>query len=81
MNSWLRGTALLAADQTTRCLRPLIGIMPVLSVLGLFPRMKKLNLPRREDVEGNLKIGDVLSGHEERLPEPGKHNAGRKAVF
>ena len=27
------------------------------------------------------RLGDVLTGHEERLPEVGKYNAGQKMVF
>ncbi len=76
---WLTG--LFGGGQTTRWLHPLVGLLLFASFFLLFVQMWKLNLPRREDVEWSLHIGDVLTGHEERLPELGKYNAGQKMVF
>ena len=50
-------------------------------VKGLFLRFWRANLPAREDGVWVARISDVLSGHEERLPEIGKYNAGQKFVF
>ena len=74
-------TALFGGGQTTRWLHPIVGVVLVASFLLLFLQMWKLNLPRPEDVDWGKRIGDVLAGHEERLPEIGKYNIGQKAVF
>ena len=34
-----------------------------------------------EDGTWLTRLRDVLTGHEERLPEVGKYNAGQKVVF
>ena len=51
------------------------------SFFGLFVQMWRLNLPVREDAEWGRRLGDVLQGNEENLPELGKYNAGQKLVF
>lgn len=76
---WL--TNLFGGGQMTRWLHPLVGVLLVVSFFVLFLQMWKLNLPRREDVEWSRRIGDVLKGNEENLPELGKYNAGQKVVF
>lgn len=74
-------TALFGGGQTARWLHPFVGVALALSFFVLFLQMWKLNLPRREDVEWSSRIGDVLKGNEENLPELGKYNAGQKLVF
>ncbi len=76
---WL--TNLFGGGQIARWLHPIVGLVLVLSFFGLFVQMWRLNLPRREDAEWASKIGDVLKGNEENLPELGKYNAGQKLVF
>lgn len=76
---WL--TELFGGGQTTRWIHPWIGVVLFLSFLGMFVQMWRLNLPRPEDKEWSSKIGDVIRGNEENLPELGKYNAGQKAVF
>ncbi len=76
---WL--TNLFGGGQIARWLHPIVGLVLVLSFFGLFVQMWRLNLPRREDVEWSRRIGDVLKGNEENLPELGKYNAGQKMVF
>ena len=51
------------------------------SFLGLFLRFWKANLWRAEDGTWLARLRDVLTEHEERLPEVGKYNAGQKVVF
>lgn len=74
-------TGLFGGGQMTRWLHPFVGVALFFSFLLLFLQMWRLNLPRREDVEWSMKIGDVLKGNEENLPELGKYNAGQKMVF
>lgn len=74
-------TALFGGGQTARWLHPLAGIVMAASFLVLFLQMVRLNLPRREDVTWTAHIGDLLKGHEEKMPLLGKYNAGQKLVF
>ena len=74
-------TALFGGGQTTRWLHPFIGIALSISFLGMFVQLAHLNIIRREDLVWTANIKDVITGHEERLPELGKYNFGQKTVF
>jgi len=47
----------------------------------LFLRFCKANLWKAEDGTWMARLRDLLAGHEERLPDVGKYNAGQKVVF
>ncbi|WBU65414.1 formate dehydrogenase subunit gamma [Paracoccus aerodenitrificans] len=74
-------TALFGGGQAARFLHPIFGVVACLSFLLLFLQLWRLNIMRREDVVWAQNINEVLSGHEERLPELGKYNLGQKMVF
>ena len=74
-------TGLFGGGQTTRAIHPWIGVVLFLSFSGLFFRFWKLNLWKREDSNWIAHAGDLVAGHEERMPEVGKYNAGQKMVF
>lgn len=74
-------TGLFGGGQTTRAMHPWIGVILFFSFAGLFVRFWKANMWRREDGTWLARLQDVLTGHEERLPEVGKYNAGQKTVF
>ncbi|MDO5606090.1 MAG: formate dehydrogenase subunit gamma [Paracoccus sp. (in: a-proteobacteria)] len=74
-------TGLFGGGQNTRFLHPILGVVSCLSFLLLFLQLWRLNIMRREDVVWAAHLGDVLTGHEERLPELGKYNLGQKLVF
>lgn len=74
-------TGLFGGGQTTRWLHPIAGIVLFFSFLVLFLQLWRLNLPRPEDATWVENIGDVVTGHEEKLPELGKYNAGQKFIF
>jgi len=74
-------TALFGGGSWTRAIHPWIGVVLVVSFLGLFFRFVKLNLPVNDDALWIKALPDVLKGHEEKLPEIGKYNAGQKLVF
>lgn len=76
---WL--TNLFGGGQITRWIHPWIGVVLVVSFLGMFLQMWRLNVLRREDVEWGKKIGDVVRGNGDNLPEVGKYNIGQKVVF
>ena len=60
---------------------PWIGVVLFFSFAALFFRFYRLNLWRSEDSAWLAGASDVLTAHEERLPEVGKYNAGQKLVF
>lgn len=74
-------TDLFGGGQNARAFHPWLGVALFFSFLGLFVQLVRLNLPRREDAVWVANARDVISGHEERLPELGKYNAGQKFVF
>lgn len=74
-------TDLFGGGQYTRAIHPWLGVILFFSFAGLFIRFFRANLWKVEDGTWLGRLGDVLSGHEERLPEVGKYNAGQKAVF
>jgi formate dehydrogenase subunit gamma len=74
-------TNLFGGGQNTRAIHPWIGVVLFFSFSGMFVRFWRANLWKREDGTWLAKLRDVLTGHEENLPEVGKYNAGQKAVF
>jgi formate dehydrogenase subunit gamma len=74
-------TGLFGGGQWTRTIHPWIGVVLFFSFLGMFLRFWRANLWEHTDNVWLAKIRDVLTGHEEKLPEVGKYNAGQKVVF
>ncbi|MGH6762359.1 MAG: formate dehydrogenase subunit gamma [Phyllobacterium sp.] len=74
-------TGLFGGGQLTRIVHPWIGVVLFFSFFCLFLRFWRANLWKREDGTWLARISDVLAGHEEKLPEVGKYNAGQKFVF
>ncbi|GLK80588.1 formate dehydrogenase subunit gamma [Methylopila turkensis] len=74
-------TDLFGGGANTRAFHPWIGVVLALSFSVLFVRFWKHNLWNRDDTQWTKQIGDVVAGHEEKLPELGKYNAGQKMVF
>jgi formate dehydrogenase subunit gamma len=74
-------TRLFGGGQWTRTIHPWIGVVLFFSFSGMFIRFWRANLWERVDIVWMAKLRDVLGGHEERLPEVGKYNAGQKVVF
>jgi formate dehydrogenase subunit gamma len=72
---------LFGGGQFSRFIHPWIGVLLFFSFFGLFLRFWKANLWRREDGTWLARIRDVLTAHEENIPEVGKYNAGQKFVF
>jgi formate dehydrogenase subunit gamma len=72
---------LFGGGQTVRWLHPWIGVVLVVSFIGLFLRFFWQNLPEFTDFVWLARIRDVLSAREDYLPEIGKYNAGQKFVF
>jgi formate dehydrogenase subunit gamma len=76
---WL--TALFGGGQWTRILHPFIGLVMFVSFMGLALRFWRHNFLDPADVQWMMKIGDVLTNREDRLPAIGSYNAGQKMLF
>lgn len=74
-------TALFGGGSMTREIHPWIGVVLFVSFLGLFLRFFKLNLWNKDDAKWMKNLDSVMAGHEEKIPEIGKYNAGQKMVF
>lgn len=74
-------TNLFGGGQWTRILHPFIGVVLVISFLGLFFRFVRYNFPSSGDGRWLGNLGAVIGGHEEKLPEVGRYNAGQKLYF
>jgi formate dehydrogenase subunit gamma len=74
-------TDLFGGGAATRAIHPWFGSVLLVSFAILFVRFVHHNLWTREDTTWVGKIGDVISNHEENLPEVGRYNAGQKLVF
>jgi formate dehydrogenase subunit gamma len=65
----------------TRALHPWIGVVLLISFAILFIQMVRYNFWTKVDTQWMRHIGDVMSGHEENLPEVGKYNGAQKLIF
>jgi formate dehydrogenase subunit gamma len=74
-------TAIFGGGQNARAFHPWFGIILSLSFLALFAQFWRANVWTRADLDWAAHIGDLVSGHEEKMPEVGKYNAGQKFVF
>lgn len=74
-------TNLFVDGQTTRTIHPWIGVVLFFSFLLLFIQFWRANLWNRTDAQWLAHAKDLVSGHEERMPEVGKYNAGQKFIF
>ncbi|MCW6509400.1 formate dehydrogenase subunit gamma [Lichenifustis flavocetrariae] len=74
-------TDFFGGGQNTRMLHPWFGIVLFVSFFVFFFQLWRANLWTRTDFVWLSRIGDLIAGHEERLPELEKYNAGQKFVF
>lgn len=74
-------TMLFGGGELTRIIHPYIGIVLVISFLGLFFRFVRYNTLNWTDIVWMASPRKVLTGDEEGLPEIGRYNGGQKMVF
>jgi len=74
-------SALFGGGQWTRAVHPWIGIVLLISYLGLIIQFWRENLVEREDIEWLKQAQFVITNDEENAPEVGRNNAGQKIVF
>ena len=65
----------------TRILHPFLGVVAVVSFLGLASTLWRDNVLNDGDREWNKHMGDMLRGNKAGLPPVGKYNGGQKMVF
>ena len=76
---WL--SALFGGGQWTRAVHPWIGVVLVVSYLGMMIQLWRDNLPHRDDLAWLRAIRLVMANREEGVPEVGRCNPGQKFVF
>jgi formate dehydrogenase subunit gamma len=74
-------TGLFGGGQNTRAIHPWIGVVLFFSFFGLVLRFWRANLFTSVDAQWLSRTRDVLAGHEDRLPEMPRYNAGQKVIF
>ncbi|CAN5482932.1 formate dehydrogenase subunit gamma [soil metagenome] len=74
-------TALFGGGQWTRILHPFFGVLMVIGFVFLFAQVWHENTIKKIDVQWLKQAGDLIGGHEDKMPPVGKYNAGQKGVF
>jgi len=74
-------THLFGGGAWARILHPFMGVLMVISFLGLFFRLWRQNTITDADREWKQHMGDMLKGNKASLPPVGKYNYGQKMVF
>jgi formate dehydrogenase subunit gamma len=74
-------SGLFGGGQWARAAHPWIGVVLLLSYLGLIVQFWRENLWNRDDTAWMKSIGPVIVNDEERTPPVGRNNAGQKLVF
>ncbi|MFO1267489.1 MAG: formate dehydrogenase subunit gamma [Rubrivivax sp.] len=64
-----------------RILHPFMGVLMVLSFLGLAAKLWRANVLTAADREWKQHMGEMLRGEKKGLPPVGKYNYGQKMVF
>jgi formate dehydrogenase subunit gamma len=65
----------------SRILHPFIGVATVVVFLFLYLRVRIDNQMTAQDKAWRAKMGELLRGRKENMPEAGKYNAAQKMVF
>jgi formate dehydrogenase subunit gamma len=76
---WLSG--LFGGGQWTRAVHPWIGVVLLISYMGMIVQFWRDNFWTRDDLAWTMAIGRVLANEEENVPEVARFNAGQKFVF
>jgi formate dehydrogenase subunit gamma len=79
VTSFLSG--LFGGGQSTRAIHPWIGVVLLISYLGLIIQFWRDNLWKREDLAWLAAAHRVVANQEEGVPEVARFNAGQKFVF
>jgi formate dehydrogenase subunit gamma len=82
INHWITaGSLILLALSGFALFHPSLFFLTALFGGGQWTRILRYNFPTGSDFRWLWRIGAVLDGDEERLPEVGRYNAGQKLYF
>jgi formate dehydrogenase subunit gamma len=76
---WL--TSLFGGGQIARAAHPWIGVVLAVSFTAMGLRFFRQNIWSLNDFRWMARVGDLIAGREERVPEAGRFNAAQKLVF
>lgn len=74
-------SGLFGGGQSTRAVHPWIGVVLLISYLGLIVQYGRDNLWNRDDAAWTKAFRHVLANEKEAVPEVARFNAGQKMVF
>jgi formate dehydrogenase subunit gamma len=74
-------TNLFGGGTWSRILHPFVGALFALSFLVMFFRYVGKNGMTSADWQWLGRVGEMVSGHDENMPEQGKYNGGQKLLF
>jgi formate dehydrogenase subunit gamma len=74
-------TYLFGGGTWTRILHPYVGVAMALSFAGMFLRFWHLNRVTQADREWMSRVGEMMDGEDQDMPEQGKYNGGQKYLF
>jgi formate dehydrogenase subunit gamma len=74
-------TLLFGSSTWTRILHPWFGVVMAVTFLVMTLQFWKLNRMRAADWEWLGRIGEMVSGDDQNMPEQGKYNGGQKLLF
>jgi formate dehydrogenase subunit gamma len=74
-------TMLFGGGTWTRILHPFIGVVMAFFFIVMFLRFLKHNLMHPADWQWLGRIGEMMDGNDETMPEQGKYNGGQKLLF
>ena len=72
---------LLGGGVWARILHPFIGVLMAILFVSMFFRFWKLNIITPVDKEWLNRIGEMVDGNDQNMPEAGKYNGGQKLLF
>ncbi|CAG1001142.1 formate dehydrogenase subunit gamma [Burkholderiales bacterium] len=72
---------LLGGGTWARILHPYIGVFMAFFFVLMFLRFHRLNVMTKTDKEWLDRIGEMVDGNDQNMPEQGKYNGGQKMMF
>ena len=74
-------TLLFGSTTWTRILHPYLGVFMAVVFLAMSLQFWKLNRMRAADWEWLGRVGEMINGDDQNMPEQGKYNGGQKLMF
>ena len=74
-------TLLFGSSTWTRILHPYFGMVMAAAFVVMAVEFWKLNRMRAADWEWLARVGEMVNGNDQNMPEQGKYNGGQKLLF